>query len=130
MNIEECCWCGSDLHEKTYKNRNGEVFCSKSHRNQSNAALRRLRILEDRNIKFKMNDENNPIPHTKNVLFIYECGGKYFYAVSKTYNKKTGSMITYCSKSVFIHNIYCWVKLISPDKATIDTIIIQSGYTI
>lgn len=40
----ECAWCGAEIgkDEKVYPNKRGEYFCSKTHRDSSNRALRRL----------------------------------------------------------------------------------------
>lgn len=46
----DCAWCGADVRAeiaagttpRVFVNRCGERFCSKSHRDASNAALRRL----------------------------------------------------------------------------------------
>lgn len=38
----ECAWCGAEITGTSYKNRNGEVFCSKYHRRASNEALKEL----------------------------------------------------------------------------------------
>ena len=39
--LEECAWCGAET-DQPLKNREGEVFCSKSHRSTSNQARNRL----------------------------------------------------------------------------------------
>lgn len=41
--LKECAWCGAEIFGKPLPNRTGEVFCSKSHRQESNAALRQFR---------------------------------------------------------------------------------------
>jgi len=49
--MSECAWCGADRpsvpprcggDRRWFQNRRGETFCSRSHREESNAALRRL----------------------------------------------------------------------------------------
>lgn len=38
---EDCSWCGAPT-ERPYRNREGEVFCSASHRSSSNRAKRKF----------------------------------------------------------------------------------------
>ncbi|KKL04667.1 hypothetical protein LCGC14_2613750 [marine sediment metagenome] len=38
---KDCAWCGGECR-RPWMNRRGEVFCSRSHREESNAALKRL----------------------------------------------------------------------------------------
>jgi len=40
--LVECSWCGGECWEGEYRNRRGEVFCTKWHRRQSNEALKDL----------------------------------------------------------------------------------------
>jgi hypothetical protein len=39
--LPECSWCGAPT-ERPYMNREGEVFCSSSHRSSSNRAKKRF----------------------------------------------------------------------------------------
>lgn len=40
---QECCWCGALLRTgRSPMSRSGEIFCSRSHRDASTRALRRL----------------------------------------------------------------------------------------
>ena len=40
--LVECSWCGGECWEGEFRNRRGEVFCTKWHRRQSNEALKDL----------------------------------------------------------------------------------------
>ena len=40
--LVECSWCGGECWEGEFRNRRGEVFCTKWHRRQSNEALNDL----------------------------------------------------------------------------------------
>jgi hypothetical protein len=38
--FQECAWCGAELIDEQFPNSRGETFCSKSHRDSSNRALK------------------------------------------------------------------------------------------
>ena len=40
--LHECSWCGAELYDECFRNRRGEGFCSKAHRDASNRALKQL----------------------------------------------------------------------------------------
>jgi len=40
--VQECSWCGAELEKNSFPNKDGEFFCSKSHRSSSNRAKKRL----------------------------------------------------------------------------------------
>ena len=43
----DCAWCGGDCYTE-FKNRRGEIFCSKSHRQASNKALNDFLARDDK----------------------------------------------------------------------------------
>lgn len=45
--LQDCSWCGAECRAP-WINRTGELFCSRSHRQESNAALNRLLRREGR----------------------------------------------------------------------------------